>query len=85
MKDEHGLEIAHGLRYAAGNIVAYAVHVCVGPEKALKILPEVWKAIFAERFEDYKSEVLKWTIDAAFSIAKCHLAIWMPLKKKVAG
>lgn len=59
MKDEHGLEIAHGLRYAAGNIVAYAVHVCVGPEKALKILPEVWKAIFAERFEDYKSEVLK--------------------------
>ena len=30
-KDEHGLEIAHNLRYAAGHIIAYAVHVCVGP------------------------------------------------------
>jgi hypothetical protein len=33
-KDNHGIEISHGLRYAAGNIMAYAVHVCVGPEKA---------------------------------------------------
>ena len=28
-KDPHGLEIAHGLRYATGHIVAYAITVCV--------------------------------------------------------
>jgi hypothetical protein len=58
-KDEHGLEIAHTLRYAAGNIIAYAVHVCVGPEKAKEILPEMWKTVVAERYADYKAEVLK--------------------------
>jgi len=57
-KDEHGLEIAHTLRYAAGNIMAYAVHVCVGPEKAGEYLPEMWKAIVVERFEDYRKEHL---------------------------
>lgn len=57
-KDPHGLEIAHGLRYAAGQIVAYAVHVCVGPEKAREFLPEVWKAIYYERFDDYRKEHL---------------------------
>ena len=57
-KDPHGLEIAHGLRYAAGNIVAYAVHVCVGPEKAREILPEMWKNIFYERFDEYRKEHL---------------------------
>jgi purine-cytosine permease-like protein len=58
-KDEHGLEIAHTLRYAAGNIIAYAVHVCVGPEKAKEILPEMWKTVVAERYADYKAEVLR--------------------------
>jgi hypothetical protein len=57
-KDEHGVEIAHTLRYAAGNIIAYAVHVCVGSEKAKDILPEVWKAIVFERYDAYKTEVL---------------------------
>jgi spore coat polysaccharide biosynthesis predicted glycosyltransferase SpsG len=37
-KDSHGIEIAHTLRYAAGHILAYAVHVCVGPEKAKEII-----------------------------------------------
>ena len=58
-KDEHGVEIAHTLRYAAGNIIAYAVHVCVGPEKAAEYMPEVWKTIVAERYDKYKAEVLK--------------------------
>jgi purine-cytosine permease-like protein len=58
-KDEHGLEIAHTLRYAAGNIIAYAVHVCVGPEKAKDVLPDMWKTVVAERYADYKAEVLK--------------------------
>lgn len=55
-KDPHGIEIAHSLRYAVGNIVAYAVHVCVGKEEAKRVLPDVWKAIFFERFEDYRKE-----------------------------
>jgi len=57
-KDPHGIEIAHSLRYAAGNIMAYAVHVCVGPEKAKEILPDMWKAVFHERFDDYRKEHL---------------------------
>ena len=58
-KDSHGVEIAHTLRYAAGHIIAYAVHVCVGPEKAKEVMPAVWKDIVHERFDAYKSEVLK--------------------------
>jgi purine-cytosine permease-like protein len=57
-KDPHGIEIAHSLRYAAGNIVAYAVHVCLGADKAKEVLPEVWKAMFYERFDDYRKEHL---------------------------
>jgi len=57
-KDEHGVEIAHVLRYAAGNIIAYAVHVCVGPEKAAEYMPDVWKAIVVERFDEYRKEHL---------------------------
>lgn len=57
-KDEHGIEIAHTLRYAAGHILSYAIHVCVGPEKAKEILPVVWKNIVYERFDDYRKEHL---------------------------
>ena len=57
-KDEHGVEIAHNLRYAVGHIVAYMVQVCVGYEKSKKILPEVWKSIVFERFDDYRKEHL---------------------------
>ena len=55
-KDAHGVEIAHTLRYAAGQIIAYAVHICVGPEKAAEYLPDVWKALVIERFDDYRKE-----------------------------
>ena len=57
-KDPHGVEIAHSLRYAAGNIVAYAIHVCVGAEKAKEVLPDMWKSVFYERFDDYRKEHL---------------------------
>ena len=57
-KDAHGIEIAHTLRYAAGNIVAYMVHVCVGPEKAAETLPEMWKTVVHERFDEYRKEHL---------------------------
>jgi hypothetical protein len=56
LKDEHGIEIAHGLRYASGHIVSYMVQVCVGYERAQEILPEVWKNMVFERFDDYRKE-----------------------------
>lgn len=57
-KDPHGVEIAHGLRYAAGHIVSYAIHVCVGPEQAKKYIPEMWKVLMPERFDEYRKEHL---------------------------
>lgn len=57
-KDEHGIEIAHGLRYAAGHIVAYAVQKCVGVKKAKEFLPEIWKVMMCERFDEYRKEHL---------------------------
>ena len=57
-KDPHGIEIAHGLRYAVGNIIAYAIHVCVGPEKAKEHIPEMWKHAICERFDEYRKEHL---------------------------
>jgi hypothetical protein len=57
-KDEHGLEAAHMLRYAAGNILAYAIHICVGPEEAAKYIPELWRDVVNERYEDYRREHL---------------------------
>jgi hypothetical protein len=57
-KDVHGIEIAHGLRYAAGHIIAYAIHVCIGAEKAKEVLPEVWKNIYFDRYDEYRKEHL---------------------------
>lgn len=57
-KDPHGLEIAHSLRYAAGSILAYAIHVCVGPELAREFVPQMWKDVFYERFDPYREEHL---------------------------
>jgi len=57
-KEAHGIEIAHTLRYAAGTIVNYMVIACVGLARAEEIMPEVWKSIVFERFEDYRKEHL---------------------------
>jgi hypothetical protein len=57
-KDEKGLEISHNLRFAAGHVVAYMVHMCLGYEKAKDIMPEVWKTIVDQRFQDYRKEHL---------------------------
>jgi hypothetical protein len=57
-KDERGLEAAHMLRYAAGNILAYAIHVCVGSEKAAEYIPEMWKDVVNESFAEYREEHL---------------------------
>ena len=55
-KDARGLEISHMLRYAAGNILAYAIHVCVGPKQAAEFIPEMWKDVVNERYEEYRKE-----------------------------
>lgn len=57
-KDPHGVEISHTLRYAAGNILAYAMHVCLGPDRAREYLPDMWKAAVFERFDPYREEIL---------------------------
>lgn len=57
-KDPHGIEIAHNLRYAAGNIVAYAMHVCLGAEAAKEFIPDMWKSMVYERFDEYRKEHL---------------------------
>lgn len=57
-KDERGLEAAHVLRYAAGNIIAYAIHVCVGAQKAAEYVPEMWKDVVNESFAEYREEHL---------------------------
>jgi hypothetical protein len=57
-KDPHGIEISHSLRYAAGNIIAYAIHVCVDAEEAAKQIPDMWKSVFYERFDEYRKEHL---------------------------
>ena len=57
-KDEHGIEIAHTLRYAIGNIAAYMIHCCCGREMAKEFIEEMWKDIVFERFDEYKLEHL---------------------------
>lgn len=57
-KDAHGIEIGHTLRYAAGNLIAYAIEACVGVEQAKMYLPEMWKVVVFESFDEYKREHL---------------------------
>jgi hypothetical protein len=57
-KDPHGIEISHSLRYAAGHIIAYAMHVCVGPDRAREMVPDMWKSVVFERFDPYRKEHL---------------------------
>jgi len=57
-KDEHGLEIAHNLRYATGHIVVFMSQACLGYEKAQEFMPEIWKTIVDDRLDDYRKEHL---------------------------
>ena len=56
LRDPHGIEISHSLRYAAGHIVAYMIHFCIGDDAARQVMPDMWKDIFYERFNDYREE-----------------------------
>lgn len=55
-KENHGLEIAHGLRYTAGHIIALIMIEELGREKALKYLPDMWRVAMNERIDDYLIE-----------------------------
>lgn len=55
-KEKHGLEIAHGLRYAVANVAAYIVFNTNSRERALEILSKAWKCWMPERIEDYLKE-----------------------------
>ena len=57
-KDEHGLEIAHNLRYATGHIVVFMSQACLGYKKAQEFMPEIWKTIVDDRIDDYRKEHL---------------------------
>lgn len=57
-KDERGLEISHTLRYSAGNLIAYAMEQTIGVELARKYIPDMWKVVVFESFDDYKREHL---------------------------
>lgn len=57
-KDEHGLEISHTLRYAAGHMIGYVMIYCSGLEKARKYMPDMWKLVVGERFDEYRKEHL---------------------------
>jgi hypothetical protein len=58
LKDEHGLEISHNLRYAAGHIVIFMSQTCVGYERAKEFMPDIWKDIVNDRIDDYRREHL---------------------------
>lgn len=53
-----GLEISHTLRYAVGHMVAYAMDMTAGHEKALTFMPEMWREVVAENLTDYMKEHL---------------------------
>lgn len=55
-KDQHGLELAHVLRYSAGQIISYIMIYCLGVEKAREYIPEMWKTLANERFDVYLRE-----------------------------
>lgn len=56
--DEHQVEIAHGLRYAVAQVAVFMVILTNTHERALEILPELWKQMMPERWEDYAKEHL---------------------------
>ncbi len=57
--DEHGIELAHTLRYAVVQAVCYIIYLLHGFEEATKLYPVVFKGLCYERFDDYKAEIMK--------------------------
>lgn len=58
-KDEHGLEIAHTMRYAVAQVFTFLITMLNGPDKAVTILDEAMKIMVNERITPYIEEHLK--------------------------
>lgn len=56
--DGHQVEIAHGLRYAIAQVAVFMVILTNSHERALEILPALWKQMMPERWEEYAKEHL---------------------------
>ena len=55
-KDQHGIELAHGLRYAIANVFSFLIVQQNGLEASIPILQEAYKEMIPERFDDYRKE-----------------------------
>jgi hypothetical protein len=55
-KEVHGVEIAHSLRYATGHVVAQMIMMCVSRDEARMFIPEMWKNVFFDRYDEYYRE-----------------------------
>jgi len=53
---DHNLELAHYLRYEAGQIIIMACYLCGGPDHVDKYAPYLYRRIFNERLTDYLTE-----------------------------
>lgn len=58
-RDAHGVELAHMLRYGVVNVIVQIVVIAIGMERAMVILPLLFKALCGERFEEYRDEIMK--------------------------
>lgn len=58
-RDAHGVELAHVLRYGIVNVVAQIVLIANSMERAMTILPLLYKALCGERFAEYRDEIMK--------------------------
>jgi hypothetical protein len=56
--DEHGIELAHMLRYAPAQAVCYIIYLVHGFQEATTLYPEVLKGLCSDRFDDYKAEIM---------------------------
>lgn len=58
-RDAHGIELAHVLRYGIVNVIAQIVLFANSMDRAMTILPLLYKALCGERFADYQDEIMK--------------------------
>jgi len=58
-REPHGVELAHMLRYGVVNVIAQIVLIVHTMERAMVILPILYKALCGERFEEYRDEIMK--------------------------
>ena len=58
-KDEHGIELAHTMRYAVSGIFMYLIVLANGYNKGIDVLEDAMKDMICERFAEYQNDHLK--------------------------